>query len=99
MNPFQSNNIWKRMAREKKKAEHPDTPEQSRRRQQRGTLLWLTGGIVMLALFSAGIYAGALPLNVENGVILAIIGLYTIYNAGSLRRAKGDKSGKKNIGR
>lgn len=94
MNPFQSNNIWKRAAREGKRAEHPDTPEQTRRKQRKSTALWLTGGVVILVLFLSAIQAGALPLNLENGVILAIVGLYTLYNAVSLGRMLRDKSDK-----
>lgn len=91
MNPFQSNNIWKRMAREKRKAEHPDAPEELRRKQHTSTLLWFLGGAVLLVLFLAGIQAGVLALNVENGAILAIIGLYTLYNAAALGRERREK--------
>ncbi len=91
MNPFQSRNIWKRMAREKKKAEHPDTPEKIQRKEYISTLLWFAGGVVILGLFLAGIQAGALVLNIENGAILAIVGLYTLYNAAALARKRQKK--------
>lgn len=95
MNLFQSSNIWKRMAREKRKAEHPDTPEELRQKQHTSTLLWLLGGVVLIILFLAGIQAGVLALNVENGAILAIVGLYTLYNAAALGREKRSRAGKK----
>lgn len=87
MNIFQSDNIWKRAARERKRAEHPDTPEEARRRQLTSTALWLIGGVVVLVLFLAAIRSGTLALNLENGAILAIVALYTLYNAVSLGRA------------
>lgn len=95
MHPFQSNNIWKRAARQRKRAEHPETPEQSRRKQTISTALWLTGGVVILALLLAAIRSGTLPLNAENAAILVIIGLYTLYNAVSLGRICKDTPRKK----
>lgn len=94
MNPFQSNNIWKRAARKKKLSEHPETPEQTWRRQVVSTALWLTGGVAVLSLFMAALRSGALPLNVENGVVLAVVGLYTLYNAAALGRLWRGKPGK-----
>lgn len=91
MNLFQSNNIWKRAARERKKAENPDTPEQIQRKQRNSAALWLAGGAVIFVLLLAGIQAGALELNVENGAILAIIGLYTLYNAAALGKMSREK--------
>ncbi|NBI66246.1 hypothetical protein D1646_05335 [Pseudoflavonifractor sp. 60] len=84
MNPFQSNNIWKRAAREKKKAENPDTAEQIQRKLRNSTALWLVGGVVIFVLLLTGLQWGVLPLNVENIVILSIIGLYTLYNGALL---------------
>lgn len=91
MNIFQSSNIWKRAARERRRAEHPDTPEQAHRRQMNSTALWLIGGIVVLALFGAAIRSGTLALNLENGAIFVIVALYTLYNAVSLGRARRKK--------
>lgn len=87
MNPFQSNNIWKRAARACRRAEHPDTPEQARRKQLTSTSLWLIGGVVVLALLLTALRSGALAPSLENIVILAIVALYTLYNAVSLGRA------------
>lgn len=86
MNIFQSNNIWKRAARERRRAEHPYTPEEARRKQLSSTALWLIGGVVVLALFLAAIRSGVLAPNLENGAILVIVALYTLYNAVSLGR-------------
>ena len=55
------------------------------------TLLWFAGGMVILGLFLAGIQAGALVLNIENGAVLAIVGLYTLYNAAALARKRQKK--------
>lgn len=79
------------MAREKKKAEHPDTPEEIRRKEHISTLLWFVGGVVILMLFLAGIQAGVLVLSIENGAVLAIVGLYTLYNAAALVRGRRTK--------
>ena len=91
MNPFQSSNIWKRAAREKRQAEQPKTPEQIWRGELISTSLWLTGGVAVLALLAAAVRSSILLLNGENGIILAVVGLYTLYNATALGRLWKDR--------
>lgn len=94
MNPFQSRNIWKRAAREKKRAEQPKTPEQVWRGQVTSNSLWLLGGSLLTVLYLAGLRAGALALTVETGVILAVVVLYTAYCAVTLGKLWRNKPGK-----
>lgn len=91
MNPFQSRNIWKRAAREKREAEHPDTPERAWRKQMTSNSLWLLGGSVLTVLYLAGLRAGVLALTLETGVILAVVALYTLYCAVTVGRLWKDR--------
>lgn len=49
MNPFQSDNIWKKKARQGKTQQHPLTPQQEWQKQVNSSSLWLGGGVVLLA--------------------------------------------------
>ena len=49
MNPFQSDNIWKKKARRGKTQQHPLTPQQEWQKQVNSSSLWLGGGVVLLA--------------------------------------------------
>ena len=44
MNPFQSDNIWKKKARQGKVQQHPLTPQQEWQKQVSSSSLWLGGG-------------------------------------------------------
>ena len=48
MNPFQSDNIWKKKARQGKAQQHPLTPQQEWQKQVNSSSLWLGGGVVLL---------------------------------------------------
>ena len=50
MNPFQSDNIWKKKARQGKAQQHPLTPQQEWQKQVNSSSLWLGGGVVLLAI-------------------------------------------------
>ena len=41
MNPFQSDNIWKKKARQGKAQQHPLTPQQEWQKQVNSSSLWL----------------------------------------------------------
>ena len=58
MNPFQSDNIWKKKARQGKAQQHPLTPRQEWQKQVNSSSLWLGGGVVLLALYLAAVRAG-----------------------------------------
>ena len=47
MNPFQSDNIWKKKARQGKAQQHPLTPQQEWQKQVNSSSLWLGGGVVL----------------------------------------------------
>ena len=47
MNPFQSDNIWKKKARQGKAQQHPLTPRQEWQKQVNSSSLWLGGGVVL----------------------------------------------------
>ena len=49
MNLFQSDNIWKKQARQSQKK--PLTPEEEWKKQFNSNSLWLLGGGVLLALY------------------------------------------------
>ena len=44
MNPFQSDNIWKKKALQGKAQQHPLTPQQEWQKQVNSSSLWLGGG-------------------------------------------------------
>ena len=50
MNPYLSDNIWKKKARQGKAQQHPLTPRQEWQKQVNSSSLWLGGGVVLLAL-------------------------------------------------
>ena len=50
MNPFQSDNIWKKKARQGKAQQHPLTPQQEWQKQVNSSSLWLGGGVVLLTI-------------------------------------------------
>ena len=54
MNPFQSDNIWKKKARQGKAQQHPLTPRQEWQKQVNSSSLWLGGG-------AAGTVSGRCP--------------------------------------
>ena len=58
MNPFQSDNIWKKKARQGKAQQHPLTPQQEWQKQVNSSNLWLGGGVVLLALYLAAVRPG-----------------------------------------
>ena len=62
MNPFQSDNIWKKKARQGKAQQHPLTPQQEWQKQVNSSSLWLGGGVVLLALYLAAVRAGTVAL-------------------------------------
>ena len=62
MNPFQSDNIWKKKARQGKAQQHPLTPRQEWQKQVNSSSLWLGGGVVLLALYLAAVRAGTVAL-------------------------------------
>ena len=47
MNPFQSDNIWKKKARQGKAQQHPLTAQQEWQKQVNSSSLWLGGGVVL----------------------------------------------------
>ena len=69
MNPFQSDNIWKKKARQGKAQQHPLTPRQEWQKQVNSSSLWLGGGVVLLALYLAAVRAGTVALDGERELI------------------------------
>lgn len=95
MSIFQSSNIWKKAARQKKQQENPLTPEQEWRKQFTSTALWLVGGAVLVVLYAAGLQSGAIQMDLTGGVVLAVVSIYTLMNAVQLGRQWKDRPGKK----
>jgi len=89
MRLFESDNIWKRKAREQYRASHPLTPHEKWKQELRSQYLWLTGGILVAALTGAAIAAGAAELDLTTGVILLMVTAYsglTAKQIGDLRK-------------
>ena len=73
MNPFQSDNIWKKKARQGKAQQHPLTPQQEWQKQVNSSSLWLGGGVVLLALYLAAVRAGTVALDASAVVLIVVI--------------------------
>ena len=86
MNPFQSDNIWKKKARQGKAQQHPLTPQQEWQKQVNSSSLWLGGGVVLLALYLAAVRAGTVALDASAVVLIVVVGCFCVYTAASLGR-------------
>ena len=84
MNPFQSDNIWKKKARQGKAQQHPLTPRQEWQKQVNSSSLWLGGGVVLLALYLAAVRAGTVALDASAVVLIVVVGCFCVYTAASL---------------
>lgn len=73
MNPFQSDNIWKKKARQGKAQQHPLTPQQEWQKQVNSSSLWLGGGVVLLALYLAAVRAGTVALDASSVVLIELV--------------------------
>ena len=86
MNPFQSDNIWKKKARQGKAQQHPLTPQREWQKQVNSSSLWLGGGVVLLALYLAAVRAGTVALDASAVVLIVVVGCFCVYTAASLGR-------------
>ena len=91
MNPFQSDNIWKKKARQGKAQQHPLTPQQEWQKQVNSSSLWLGGGVVLLALYLAAVRAGTVALDASAVVLIVVVGCFCVYTAASLGRLMKNK--------
>ena len=94
MNPFQSDNIWKKKARQGKAQQHPLTPRQEWQKQVNSSSLWLGGGVVLLALYLAAVRAGTVALDASAVVLIVVVGCFCVYTAASLGRLMKTSRGK-----
>ena len=65
MNPFQSDNIWKRRPGRARRKQHPLHTAAGVAKQVNSSSLWLGGGVVLLALYLAAVRAGTVALDAE----------------------------------
>ena len=79
MNPFQSDNIWKKKARQGNAQQHPLTARQEWQKQVNSSSLWLGGGVVLLALDASA------------AVLIVVVGCFCVYTAASLGRLTKNK--------
>ena len=84
MNPFQSDNIWKKKARQGKAQQNPLTPQQEWQKQVTSSSLWLGGGVVLLALYLGAIRSGTIVLDASATVLVVVVGCFCVYTAASL---------------
>ena len=84
MNPFQSDNIWKKKARQGK-------AQQEWQKQVNSSSLWLGGGVVLLALYLAAVRAGTVALDASAVVLIVVVGCFCVYTAASLGRLMKNK--------
>ena len=82
MNPFQSDNIWKKQARQGQKK--PLTPEEEWKKQFNSNSLWLLGGVVLLALYLGAIRAGSIVPDGSSTVLVVVVSGFCIYSAATL---------------
>lgn len=82
MNPFQSDNIWKKKARQGKTQQHPLTPQQEWQKQVNSSSLWLGGGVVLLALYLAAVRAGTVALDASAVVLIVVVGCFRLSDPG-----------------
>ena len=97
MNPFQSDNIWKKKARQGKAQQHPLTPQQEWQKQVSSSSLWLGGGVVLLALYLAAIRTGTMALDASAIVLIVVVGCFCIYTAASLGKLMKNKPEEKPV--
>ena len=98
MNPFQSDNIWKKKARQGKAQQHPLTPQQEWQKQvSSSSSLWLGGGVVLLALYLAAIRTGTVALDASAIVLIVVVGCFCIYTAASLGKLMKNKPEEKPV--
>lgn len=96
MGLFESDNIWKRRARQQEAALHPLTPHEQWEKELRSNCVWLAGGVLVLALSAAAVAVGAMPLNLTTIVILFMVGAYSVMTArqiGQLRKNEPELTG------
>lgn len=86
MNPFQSDNIWKRQARAKKLAANPRTPYEEWRSKMASDGLWLAGGLILLVLYGQAMRAGVMEVTVTTTVVAVVVALYCGVTAVQLGR-------------
>lgn len=89
MRMFESDNIWKRKAREEREALHPMTPHEKWEKELRSNCLWLAGGILVVALSIVAVAMGVMTLNLTTAVVVLMVGAYCVMTArqiGQLRR-------------
>lgn len=89
MRMFESDNIWKRKAREEREALHPMTPHEKWEKELRSNCLWLTGGLLVVALSAVAVAVGAMALNLTTAVVVLMVGAYCVMTArqiGQLRK-------------
>lgn len=91
MNPFQSDNIWKKKARQGKAQQNPLTPQQEWQKQVNSSSLWLGGGVVLLALYLGAVRTGAVALDASAIVLILVVGCFCIYTAASLGKLMKNK--------
>ena len=100
MNPFQSDNIWKKKARQGKAQQHPLTPQQEWQKQVNSSSpqksdpcapVRLGGGVVLLALYLAAVRAGTVALDASAVVLIVVVGCFCVYTAASLGRLMKNK--------
>lgn len=89
MGLFESDNIWKRKAREEREALHPMTPHEKWEKELRSNCLWLAGGALVVALSIVAVAMGVMTLNLTTAVVVLMVGAYCVMTArqiGQLRR-------------
>lgn len=84
MNPFQSDNIWKKKARQGKTQQHPLTAQREWQKQVSSSSLWLGGGMILLALYLVAIRTGTVVPDASAAVLIVVVGCFCIYTAASL---------------
>lgn len=91
MNPFQSDNIWKKKARQGRRSSIRSRRSMEWQKQVSSSSLWLGGGVVLLALYLAAVRAGTVALDASAVVLIVVVGCFCVYTAASLGRLMKNK--------
>lgn len=88
MKLFESDNIWKKKMREAKAAQNPPSAHDQWQRERNSNLLWLVGGLVVVALYAAGLVRGGIQPSLTSIAVVVIVSLYCLMTIRKLLQLK-----------
>ncbi len=86
MRLFESNNIWKKRERQRRRAASPNAEWEDWKRKKDSNILWLAGAAVLILLYVIAICKGFVPLDMGTVILLAVIGCYCAISLAGLKK-------------